>query len=219
MSNINRSHTTTRMSKIVTHGDLVYLCGQNSGGTDIIDMAGQTQEVLRRIDELLKEAGTEKSKVLTALTLAQGCGVHFHLVPHGLRALDTALDTALEARTVEHRARWGLSVAKSIGLLLNGADTLGYGLPTSARSRDFHACATTVAIWPTSPFNAPASSTSRRTSEWQRYRLGNSPVRSVKTIKWWLLRKWLLTIAVTTPKQDLDSHFNHRSFSNSSKVR
>ena len=57
-SSITRTHTTARMSKIVRHGDLVYLCGQTSGGTDIADVAGQTSEVLRRIDGLLKEAGT-----------------------------------------------------------------------------------------------------------------------------------------------------------------
>lgn len=67
MSTITRTHTTARMSKIVRHGDLVYLCGQTSGGTDIADMAGQTREVLRRVDALLAEAGTDKSKLLTAL--------------------------------------------------------------------------------------------------------------------------------------------------------
>lgn len=67
MSNISRTHTTARMSKIVRHGDLVYLCGQTAGGTDIADMAGQTREVLSRVDALLKEAGSDKSKLLTAL--------------------------------------------------------------------------------------------------------------------------------------------------------
>lgn len=67
MSSITRTHTTARMSKIVRHGDLVYLCGQTSGGTDFADMAGQAAESLRRVDELLKEAGTDKSKLLTAL--------------------------------------------------------------------------------------------------------------------------------------------------------
>ncbi len=66
-SNISRTHTNTRMSKIVRHGDLVYLCGQTSGGTDIVDVAAQTSEVLRRVDALLKEAGTDKSRLLTTL--------------------------------------------------------------------------------------------------------------------------------------------------------
>jgi len=67
MSDITRTHSTARMSKIVRHGDLVYLCGQTAGGTDIADMAGQTREVLSRVDALLTEVGSDKSKLLTAL--------------------------------------------------------------------------------------------------------------------------------------------------------
>jgi len=67
MTSITRTHTNARMSKIVSHGDVVYLCGQTSSGSDFADIAGQTQESLRRVDELLKEAGTDKSKLLTAL--------------------------------------------------------------------------------------------------------------------------------------------------------
>lgn len=67
MTPINRTHSNARMSKLVTFGDLVFLCGQTAGGSDITDMAGQTAEALRRVDILLQEAGTDKSKVLTAL--------------------------------------------------------------------------------------------------------------------------------------------------------
>jgi enamine deaminase RidA (YjgF/YER057c/UK114 family) len=67
MSPITRTHTTARMSKIVRHGDLVYLCGQTSGGTPMADIAGQAREALRRVDDLLQEAGTDKSRLLTAL--------------------------------------------------------------------------------------------------------------------------------------------------------
>jgi enamine deaminase RidA (YjgF/YER057c/UK114 family) len=66
-SSITRTHTNARMSKIVRHGDLVYLCGQTSGGTDIADITGQTREVLGRVDALLKEAGTDKTSLLTTL--------------------------------------------------------------------------------------------------------------------------------------------------------
>jgi enamine deaminase RidA (YjgF/YER057c/UK114 family) len=66
-TDISRTHSSPRMSKIVGHGGLVYLCGQTSGGTDIADIAGQTQEVLNRVDALLGEAGTDKSRLLTAL--------------------------------------------------------------------------------------------------------------------------------------------------------
>jgi enamine deaminase RidA (YjgF/YER057c/UK114 family) len=67
MNHIERTHTTARMSKIVTCGDLIYLCGQTAGGSDASDMAGQTAEALRRVDALLEEAGSDKSRVLTAL--------------------------------------------------------------------------------------------------------------------------------------------------------
>ncbi|MCZ4314121.1 RidA family protein [Comamonadaceae bacterium G21597-S1] len=66
-NDITRTHTTARMSKIVRHGDLVYLCGQTSSGTDFTDMAGQAAETLRRVDALLEEAGTDKSRLLSAL--------------------------------------------------------------------------------------------------------------------------------------------------------
>ncbi len=67
MIDIQRTHTTTRMSKVVTCGDLIYLCGQTAGGSDATDMAGQTAEALRRVDALLEEAGSDKSRILTAL--------------------------------------------------------------------------------------------------------------------------------------------------------
>ncbi len=67
MSQITRTHTNARMSKIVRHGGLVYLCGQTSSGSDKADIGGQTAEVLRRVDALLQEAGTDKTKLLTAL--------------------------------------------------------------------------------------------------------------------------------------------------------
>ena len=67
MSTIERKHSTPRMSKIVAHGDLVFLCGQTAGGTDIADTAGQTAECLHRVDTLLAEAGSDKSRILSAL--------------------------------------------------------------------------------------------------------------------------------------------------------
>jgi enamine deaminase RidA (YjgF/YER057c/UK114 family) len=66
MNAIERRHVGPRMSKIVRHGGVVYLCGQTAGGTGIADVAGQTAEVLRRIDALLAEAGSEKSRLLAA---------------------------------------------------------------------------------------------------------------------------------------------------------
>lgn len=63
---IERHHSNTRMSKIVRHGGVIYLCGQTSGGTPLVDLQDQAREVLGRIDSLLTEAGTHKGRLLTA---------------------------------------------------------------------------------------------------------------------------------------------------------
>ncbi|WP_309085792.1 RidA family protein [Chelativorans sp.] len=63
---IERSHTNQRMSQIVKHGGLVYLAGQVASGAPGASVAEQTRDILERIDALLKEAGTDKSRILTA---------------------------------------------------------------------------------------------------------------------------------------------------------
>ncbi|SEM03968.1 Enamine deaminase RidA, house cleaning of reactive enamine intermediates, YjgF/YER057c/UK114 family [Variovorax sp. YR750] len=67
MTDIERKHTNARMSKIVRHGGLVYLCGQTASGSANAtgDIAAQTQEVLARIDALLTEAGTNRERILS----------------------------------------------------------------------------------------------------------------------------------------------------------
>ncbi len=62
---IQRVHPGPRMSEMVIHNDTVYLSGQvaDDGSTDV---ESQTRDVLRQIDALLAEAGTDKSKLLTA---------------------------------------------------------------------------------------------------------------------------------------------------------
>jgi len=66
MSKIERQHTGPRMSQAVIHGDTVYLAGQVADKNAGRSVADQTREILQRIDELLAEAGTDKSKVLQA---------------------------------------------------------------------------------------------------------------------------------------------------------
>ena len=53
-----------RMSQIVVHNGIVYLSGQ----VDEVeaDVAGQTKSILNQIDKLLEQAGTDKSRLLTA---------------------------------------------------------------------------------------------------------------------------------------------------------
>ncbi|WP_320826646.1 RidA family protein [Reinekea sp.] len=62
MTAIVRKHTNQRMSKIVVHGDTIYLCGQvGERGTSIEE---QTAEALRRVEALLSEAGSNKRCLL-----------------------------------------------------------------------------------------------------------------------------------------------------------
>jgi len=62
---IERRGSNARMSKIVRFGDLIFLCGQTAGGSDASGITEQTDEVLRRIDALLAEAGTDRSRLLS----------------------------------------------------------------------------------------------------------------------------------------------------------
>jgi enamine deaminase RidA (YjgF/YER057c/UK114 family) len=54
------------MSQVVIHGDTVYLAGQVANQTAGGTVTEQTREILARIDQLLAEAGTDKSSVLQA---------------------------------------------------------------------------------------------------------------------------------------------------------
>lgn len=65
-TDIQRHHSNTRMSKIVKHNGLIFLCGQTSGGTMIDDIQGQTREVLNRVDTLLAEVGSSRERMLSA---------------------------------------------------------------------------------------------------------------------------------------------------------
>lgn len=62
---IERLHTSARMSKIVKHNGVVYLCGQVGIAGDSV--ADQTRECLSRVDKLLEEAGSSKTQILQAI--------------------------------------------------------------------------------------------------------------------------------------------------------
>jgi enamine deaminase RidA (YjgF/YER057c/UK114 family) len=62
---IKRSKVGPRMSQSVVHGDTVYLAGQVADDPNA-DVAGQTKQILAKIDGLLAEAGSDKSKLLSA---------------------------------------------------------------------------------------------------------------------------------------------------------
>jgi enamine deaminase RidA (YjgF/YER057c/UK114 family) len=62
---IRRIEAGPRMSQAVIHGNTVYLAGQvGEPGASVTD---QTKAVLASVDALLKEAGSDKSKILQAI--------------------------------------------------------------------------------------------------------------------------------------------------------
>ena len=60
---IKRIQTGPRMSQAVIHNKTVYLAGQVGTG---VSVAIQTRAILASIDELLAEANTDKSRILSA---------------------------------------------------------------------------------------------------------------------------------------------------------
>jgi enamine deaminase RidA (YjgF/YER057c/UK114 family) len=65
MNDITRMTTSKRASFIVVHNGTVYVAGITPEDRSQ-DIRGQTKQVLAKIDRLLAEAGTDKSRLLTA---------------------------------------------------------------------------------------------------------------------------------------------------------
>lgn len=61
---IERLNSGPRMSQAVIHNGIVYLAGQV--GTPGDDVESQTRTVLASIDSLLREAGTDRSRLIQA---------------------------------------------------------------------------------------------------------------------------------------------------------
>ncbi|WP_126173401.1 RidA family protein [Altericroceibacterium xinjiangense] len=64
---IRRIEPGPRMCQAVVHGNTVYLAGQVGAPGESV--AAQTKAVLEQIDRLLAEAGTDKSRILSATVL------------------------------------------------------------------------------------------------------------------------------------------------------
>ncbi len=63
---IVRLHAGPRMSQAVVHGLTIYLAGQVANRTKDKSVGEQTREILDTIDKLLAEAGSDKSRILSA---------------------------------------------------------------------------------------------------------------------------------------------------------
>ncbi len=66
MSDIKRFSSDKRLSRAVTHGGMVYLAGLTADDRSK-DMREQTAEILAKIDALLNTAGSDKSRLLSAV--------------------------------------------------------------------------------------------------------------------------------------------------------
>src|SRR6202795_3682000 len=63
---IQRHDTGPRMSKAVGHGNTAYLAGIVAVAPKGVTMGEQTKSILSQIDGFLAQAGTDKSKLLSA---------------------------------------------------------------------------------------------------------------------------------------------------------
>ena len=62
MKKITRIKTGNRMSQIVIHNDTIYLAGQVGNTED--GVAEQTKTCLEKVEALLNEAGSDKTRIL-----------------------------------------------------------------------------------------------------------------------------------------------------------
>ena len=68
---IQRFENGPRMSRVVVHNGTVYLAGLTADATVGKSVGEQTKEILDKIDGLLKQGGTDKSKLLQAVIWLQ----------------------------------------------------------------------------------------------------------------------------------------------------
>jgi enamine deaminase RidA (YjgF/YER057c/UK114 family) len=65
MSDITRIDTNKRLSRAVIHNGIVWLSGMTASDRSQ-DIRGQCRQLFEKIDGYLKEAGTDKSRILSA---------------------------------------------------------------------------------------------------------------------------------------------------------
>jgi enamine deaminase RidA (YjgF/YER057c/UK114 family) len=75
MADIKRISPGPRISGAVAYGDTVYVAGTVAADPSV-GVKGQTEQILKRIDELLAAAGTDKSKILSATVWLSNMGTY-----------------------------------------------------------------------------------------------------------------------------------------------
>jgi enamine deaminase RidA (YjgF/YER057c/UK114 family) len=64
VSSIKRQQSDSRLSRVVTHNGIAHLAGLTADKLSV-PIKGQTEQILTKIDELLRLAGTDKSRLLS----------------------------------------------------------------------------------------------------------------------------------------------------------
>lgn len=75
MTDITRIDSGPRMSQAVVHNGVAYLAGQV--GAEGESVTAQTTAILAKIDALLEQAGTDKTRLLTAQIWVANIGTDF----------------------------------------------------------------------------------------------------------------------------------------------
>lgn len=98
---IQRIQTNNRMSQAVVANGFIFLAGQVATDTSL-DVAGQTRQILDKIDALLAETGSDKTKIVQATiwladhkTFADMNGVWDAWVPDGHAPARACVESAL----------------------------------------------------------------------------------------------------------------------------
>jgi enamine deaminase RidA (YjgF/YER057c/UK114 family) len=66
MTDPRHHHKSARMSQVTLHGGLAYFAGQVAEQADGVSVAGQAEQILRKIDHYLREVGSSRSRLLQA---------------------------------------------------------------------------------------------------------------------------------------------------------
>lgn len=74
---IERIEVGERMSQAVVHGGVVYLAGQVAADAPGESVTRQTTNILERIERLLAEAGSDKTRILSATIWLTDIGAQF----------------------------------------------------------------------------------------------------------------------------------------------
>jgi enamine deaminase RidA (YjgF/YER057c/UK114 family) len=64
VSDIKRIETNSRLSRAVVYNGVVFLCGLTADDLDL-DIRGQTEQALAKVEKYLNAAGTNKSRLLS----------------------------------------------------------------------------------------------------------------------------------------------------------